>query len=64
MSVANAYFQVLAAQDQLRIAHHNLTDAERILAVVQHQFSGGWQHSSKYRTGSAGVEPARFDPAP
>ncbi|MGB0056917.1 MAG: TolC family protein [Methyloceanibacter sp.] len=41
VSVANAYFQVLAAQDQLRIAHHNLTDAERILAVVQHQFSGG-----------------------
>jgi len=41
VSVANAYFQVLAAQDQLRIAHHNLTDAERILTVVQHQFSGG-----------------------
>jgi outer membrane protein, multidrug efflux system len=41
VSVANAYFQVLAAQDQLRIARHNLTDAERILTVVQHQFSGG-----------------------
>ena len=41
VSVADAYFQVLAAQDQLRIAHHNLTDAERILTVVQHQFSGG-----------------------
>jgi multidrug efflux system outer membrane protein len=32
---------VLAAQDQLRIAHQNLTDAERILTVIQHQFSGG-----------------------
>jgi multidrug efflux system outer membrane protein len=41
VGVGNAYFQVLAAQDQLRIAHHNLTDAERILTVVQHQFSGG-----------------------
>lgn len=41
VSVANAYFQVLAAQDQLRIARHNLADAERILTVVQHQFSGG-----------------------
>ena len=41
VSVANAYFQVLAAQDQLRIAHQNLTDAERILTVIQHQFSGG-----------------------
>src|SRR6476620_2579897 len=41
VGVANAYFQVLAAQDQLRIAHQNLTDAERILIVIQHQFSGG-----------------------
>src|SRR6516165_7836715 len=41
VSVANAYFQVLAAQDQLRIAHQNVTDSERILTVVQHQFSGG-----------------------
>ena len=41
VSVANSYFQVLAAQDQLRIAHQNLSDAERILAVIQHQFSGG-----------------------
>jgi NodT family efflux transporter outer membrane factor (OMF) lipoprotein len=41
VSVANTYFQVLAAQDQLRIERQNLRDAERILAVVQHQFSGG-----------------------
>jgi multidrug efflux system outer membrane protein len=41
VTVANTYFQVLTAQDRLRIAHRNLADAQRILTVIQHQFSGG-----------------------
>ena len=35
VTVANTYFQVLAAQDELRVAHRNLTAAERILDAHQ-----------------------------
>src|SRR3984885_9849832 len=38
---ANTYFQILAAQDQLRVARRNLTAAERILALIKTQFAGG-----------------------
>jgi outer membrane protein, multidrug efflux system len=41
VSVANSYFQVLAAQDELRVAHRNLTAAERILSLIKDQFAGG-----------------------
>ena len=41
VSVANSYFQVLAAQDLLRVAHRNLTAAERILTLIKQQFAGG-----------------------
>jgi outer membrane protein, multidrug efflux system len=41
VTVANTYFQVLAAQDELRVAHRNLTAAERILALIKNQFAGG-----------------------
>jgi multidrug efflux system outer membrane protein len=41
VTVANTYFQVLAAQDELRVARRNLAAAERILALIQKQFSGG-----------------------
>jgi len=41
VSVANAYFQVLAAQDRLRIAHENVASATRILTLIQNQFSAG-----------------------
>jgi multidrug efflux system outer membrane protein len=41
VSVANAYFQVLAAQDQLRVARRNLAAAERILTLIKQQFTGG-----------------------
>src|SRR5665213_1027232 len=41
VSVANSYFQLLAAQDQLRVAHRNLTAAERILTLIKQQFAGG-----------------------
>jgi multidrug efflux system outer membrane protein len=41
VGVANAYFQVLAAQDQLRVARRNLAAAERILVLIKQQFAGG-----------------------
>jgi len=40
-SVANAYFQVAAAQDRLRIARENLAAAERVLRLVRERFSVG-----------------------
>ncbi len=41
VSVANAYFQVLAAQDRLRIARENVASATRILNLIKQQFSAG-----------------------
>ena len=41
VTVANTYFQVLAAQDELRVARRNLTAAERILALIKTQFAAG-----------------------
>ena len=41
VTVANTYFQVLAAQDQLRVARRNLAAAERILTLIKQQFNGG-----------------------
>ncbi len=40
-SVANTYFQVLAAQDRLRVAERNLRDAERVLAAFRARLSVG-----------------------
>jgi NodT family efflux transporter outer membrane factor (OMF) lipoprotein len=41
VAVANTYFEILAAQDELRVAHRNLAAAERILALIKQQFAGG-----------------------
>ena len=41
VTVANTYFQILASQDQLRVARRNLAAAERILTLIKQQFSGG-----------------------
>ncbi|WJR80444.1 efflux transporter outer membrane subunit [Bradyrhizobium sp. NP1] len=41
VTVANTYFQVLAAEDQLRVTRQNLAAAERILTLVRQQFNGG-----------------------
>jgi multidrug efflux system outer membrane protein len=41
VTVANTYFQVLAAQDELNVARRNLAAAERILTLIQQQFNGG-----------------------
>ncbi|WP_293800012.1 efflux transporter outer membrane subunit [uncultured Bosea sp.] len=40
-SVTSTYFQVLAAQDRLRIARENITVAERTLKVIQARLSVG-----------------------
>ena len=40
-SVANAYFQVLAAQDRLRTAQQNIASAVRILNAIKERFSAG-----------------------
>jgi len=41
VTVANTYFQIVAAQDRLRIARRNLADASRILFLIQQQFGAG-----------------------
>jgi len=41
VTVANSYFQVLAAQDELLVARRNLAAAERILTLIKQQFTGG-----------------------
>ena len=41
VSVADAYFLVLEAQDRIRIAHRNVAAAERILKVIQDRFAQG-----------------------
>ncbi len=40
-SVINAYFQVLTAQDRLRIAHNNVAIAERVFRAIQARFEVG-----------------------
>jgi NodT family efflux transporter outer membrane factor (OMF) lipoprotein len=39
--VANAYFQVLTAQDRLRTAQQNIASAERILNAIRDRFKAG-----------------------
>ncbi len=41
VAVANAYFQVLAAQDRLRIARDNLRSATRVLNLIQQRLNAG-----------------------
>jgi len=40
-TVANTYFQLLAAQDQIKVTRRNLAAAERILGLIKQQFAGG-----------------------
>jgi len=40
-SVADTYFQILAARDRLRIARRNLADSSRILFLIKQQFDVG-----------------------
>jgi multidrug efflux system outer membrane protein len=41
VSAANAYFQVLASQDRLRVARNNLQSAQRVLGLIQQRVSAG-----------------------
>ena len=41
VTAANAYFQVLAAQDRLRVARENLTAATRVLNLIQQRLNAG-----------------------
>jgi NodT family efflux transporter outer membrane factor (OMF) lipoprotein len=41
VTVANTYFQILAAQDQLRVTRQDLEAAQRILDLIRKQFNGG-----------------------
>ncbi len=41
VTVANAYFQVLAAQDRLRVARENLASATRVLNLIQQRLQAG-----------------------
>jgi multidrug efflux system outer membrane protein len=41
VTVANTYFQVLAAQDEIRVTRQNLAAAQRILDLIRKQFNGG-----------------------
>jgi NodT family efflux transporter outer membrane factor (OMF) lipoprotein len=65
-AVANAYFQVLAAQDRLAIARRNLTSANRILDVIKQRLSVGTtsdlevaQQESIVATQRAAIPPLR-----
>jgi outer membrane protein, multidrug efflux system len=40
-TVANTYFNILGAEDRLRIARRNLNDASRILFLIRQQFGAG-----------------------
>ncbi len=40
-AAANAYFQVLAAQDRLRVASDNLASANRVLNLIQQRLQAG-----------------------
>jgi NodT family efflux transporter outer membrane factor (OMF) lipoprotein len=40
-TVANTYFQILAAQDRLKIARRSLADSSRILFLIKQQFDAG-----------------------
>jgi outer membrane protein, multidrug efflux system len=41
VSAANAYFQVLSAQDRLRVARENLASATRVLNLIQQRLQAG-----------------------
>src|SRR6478735_6352599 len=41
VATANAYFQVLAAQDRLRVARENLASANRVLNLIQQRLQAG-----------------------
>ncbi|HVV60813.1 MAG TPA: efflux transporter outer membrane subunit [Pseudolabrys sp.] len=64
VSVANAYFQVLAAQDRLRVARDNVASSTRILDLIKQRLNAGTasalevaQQESLVNTERAGIPP-------
>ena len=49
VATANAYFQVLAAQDRLRVARENIASATRMLNLIQQQFAAGTASAARHR---------------
>jgi multidrug efflux system outer membrane protein len=41
VATANAYFQVLASQDRLRVARENIASADRVLKLIQQRLNAG-----------------------
>jgi outer membrane protein, multidrug efflux system len=58
-SVANTYFQILAARDRLRIARRNLADSSRILSLIKQQFEVGTSSDLNVAQQEALVEQVR-----
>jgi multidrug efflux system outer membrane protein len=54
VSVANAYFLVLEAQDRIRIANENVAAAERILKVIEDRFAQGGAAPLGAQVGASG----------
>ena len=59
--VANAYFQVLAAQDRLRVARENLQSATRMLNLIKQRLQAGTASGARSR---AAGKPRRHSSAP
>jgi outer membrane protein, multidrug efflux system len=58
-TVANTYFQILAARDRLRIARRNLADSSRILSLIKQQFEVGTSSDLNVAQQEALVEQVR-----
>jgi NodT family efflux transporter outer membrane factor (OMF) lipoprotein len=58
-SVADTYFQILAARDRLRIARRSLADSSRILSLIKQQFDVGTVSELNVRQQEALVEQVR-----
>jgi multidrug efflux system outer membrane protein len=60
-SVANAYFQLLGAQDRLRLAHDNLRASSRILSLIRERLAVGTASSLDVAQQEALVAQIRAD---
>ena len=68
IATANAYFQVLAAQDRLRVARENLASATRVLNLIKQRLAAGTasnlevaEQQSVVDTQRASIPPLRTD---
>jgi multidrug efflux system outer membrane protein len=58
-TVADTYFQILAARDRLRIARRNLADSSGILSLIKQQFEAGTSSDLNVAQQEALVEQVR-----